>query len=240
MCVRIYLVEADSLEKNFNLTKLDDLVSFRLKHLAEVGSNLSPDHSQFIIYKDIDSKLNKIELAKWGLVPSFSKALETGYNMVNTRIESIIEKPYFKRLSHRKRCIIPINGYYEWQGEKGNKTPFAIYNSSTSNMYLAGLYDVWQSADGDEVISFSIITKPADADLDSIHERMPLVMDLNMAKKWIDYIEDKEMDELLKSISLSKRFAKDFSNLTLKFQEIDKSVNNPQNEKFDIRSKINK
>ncbi len=237
MCVRIYLIEKDELEKTFNINKLDDLVKFRLDNIAKVGNNLSPENSQLIIYQDLDNHNYKMEIAKWGLVPSFSKTIETQYNMVNTRIESILEKPFFKRLSHHHRCIIPVSGYYEWSGEKGSKQPHAIYSKKNKYLYLAGLWDLWTSANGDEVLSFSIITKPADNELESIHHRMPLIFNEKQAKFWISNATDKqEIDQFITSASLTKDFASKQQKIKLSIVDVDKSVNNPGNVEFNVHS----
>lgn len=240
MCVRIYLVENDNLVKNFNLAKLDDIVEFRLKYLDQVGSNLSPEQTQLIIYEDIDVKVNRMEVAKWGLVPSFSKSIDTGFNMNNTRIESIVEKPYFKRLLHNNRCLIPINGYYEWNGEKGSKQPHAIQAVNSKMLYLAGLYDIWMPANGDEILSFSIITKQADDVLSSIHPRMPIIMNLETAQEWIKSGQDKKLlDEKIVVLSQSTDFVSEQMKLNISTIEVDKSLNNPSNEKFRIQEFLN-
>jgi putative SOS response-associated peptidase YedK len=237
MCVRIYLIESDGLETTFNLTKLDDIVRFRLEHLDKVGHNLSPENSQLIIYQDLDNKKYKMEVAKWGLVPSFSKSIVTEYNMVNTRIESILEKPFFKRLSHHHRCLIPVSGYYEWSGEKGSKQPHAIFNKKSKYMYLAGLWDIWGSAGGDEVLSFSIITKPADNVLKSVHHRMPLILNEKEAKTWIDTAtENQYIDQFITAASLNTDFAISTQKIALTNIEVDKSMNNPTNIEFRVNS----
>jgi putative SOS response-associated peptidase YedK len=236
MCVRIYLIESDELETTFNISKLDDIVRFRLQHLDQVGNNLSPENSQLIIYQDLDNQKYKMEVAKWGLVPSFSKTIETEYNMVNTRIESIIEKPFFKRLSHHHRCLIPVNGYYEWSGVKGSKQPHAIYNKKSKYIYLAGLWDIWGSQGGDEVLSFSVITKPADSELLSIHPRMPLLMNEKEAKKWIDNSTDKQyIDQFISAAAMMKNYAIETQSIKLSTAEVDKSLNNPTNTDFRVK-----
>jgi putative SOS response-associated peptidase YedK len=234
MCVRMYLIDTDDMEKQFNLAGISDLVRFRLDHLVYVGGNLSTEQSQVII-RNGENNENIIELATWGLIPSFSKEISSVYNMANTRIESCLEKPYFKRLTHHHRCIIPVNGYYEWSGEKGSKTPHAIYSKKLKTIYLAGLWDLWQSANGDEVLSFSIITKPADNAIADIHSRMPVVMTFDNAKKWLDTkLDSKDVDSLVAVINEELNWAEGVQGIKLDSVVVDKSMNSPKNVEFKI------
>jgi putative SOS response-associated peptidase YedK len=234
MCVRMYLIDINDMEKQFNMAGISDLVRFRLDHQVNVGGNLSIEQSQVII-RHGDNNEPLIELATWGLIPSFSKEISSVYNMANTRIESCIEKPYFKRLTHHHRCIIPVNGYYEWSGEKGSKTPHAIYSKKLKTIYLAGLWDLWQSANGDEVLSFSIITKPADDIIADIHSRMPVVMTFDNACKWLDTkLDSKEVDVLVATINEELNWAQAVQGIKLDSVVVDKSMNSPKNVEFKI------
>jgi putative SOS response-associated peptidase YedK len=234
MCVRMYLVDTNEMEKQFNMAGISDLVRFRLDHQVNVGGNLSTEQSQVII-RNGENNENIIELATWGLIPSFSKEISSVYNMANTRIESCIEKPYFKRLTHHHRCIIPVNGYYEWSGEKGSKTPHAIYSKKLKTLYLAGLWDLWASANGDEVLSFSIITKPADNSISKIHSRMPVVMTVDNAKAWLDTkMDSKDVDNLVLKINEELSWASSVQGINLDSVVVDKSMNSPKNVEFKI------
>ena len=234
MCVRMYFVDTQDLEKEFNLASISDLVRFRLDHQVNVGGNLSTEQSQVII-RNGENNENIIELTTWGLIPSFSKEISSVYNMANTRIESCVIKPYFKKLTHHHRCIIPVNGYYEWSGVKGSKIPHALYSKKLKTIYLAGLWDMWSNAEGDEVLSFSIITKPADNSISNIHSRMPVVMNVDNAKKWLDTKQDsKDIDAQVLKMEQDLNWALGEQKIILDNVEVDKSMNNPKNVEFKI------
>jgi putative SOS response-associated peptidase YedK len=232
MCVRIYLVDIDELEKQFNMNGISDLLQFRLSQHSKIGSNLSPNQSQVIIRNDSNNK-TIYDLATWGLIPSFVKDIKQNYSMVNTRVESILEKPYFKRQSHHHRCLIPVNGYYEWSGEKGNKIPFAFYTQN-SVFYLAGIWDIWSNPEGDEILSFSILTKPADSSISNIHSRMPVIMSINESKMWLDnYTDKKDIDDLIQALNIDIEWSSKIG-IIIKTKEVSKELNNPNNQEFDI------
>jgi putative SOS response-associated peptidase YedK len=238
MCVRMYFMETKEFEKAFDLYKIDDLVRFRLDHAKELSNNLSPSQVQIIVRKTDYGVVT--ELATWGLIPNFTKDLNSKYNMSNTRIESIIEKPYFKGRLHHHRCIIPVNGYYEWHGETGKKQPYAFSDPKMKTFYLGGLWDIWTDDTGEEVLSFSIITKPADNQYSEIHPRMPLVMNLENAHKWIEDNDSKDLDKMIVEFAELTNYASKYNGITLDPVMVDKAMNNPDNLTFDISSYITK
>jgi len=134
-----------------------------------------------------------VQFFKWGLVPQWAKDPSVGMKMVNTRMESILEKPSFRNIFRYKRCVILCSGYYEWQtlpgevsakGKKGKplKQPWRFYNPSDDLILLAGLWDHW----GREGLkTFSIITCEANNDTRDIHNRMPVILSYKEAKQWL-------------------------------------------------------
>jgi putative SOS response-associated peptidase YedK len=143
-----------------------------------------------------------IQFFRWGLVPKWAKETSIGHKMINTRTESIVEKPAFKNIFKYKRCLVLADGYYEWMLEKATpetankkkatKQPFRFHLPHNEVMLLAGLWDTWK----DGLHTFSIITCPANADLEHIHNRMPVLLTHQDAKRWLS--NDIPADELLK------------------------------------------
>jgi putative SOS response-associated peptidase YedK len=137
---------------------------------------------------------DKIKLLKWGLIPSWTKtsadAEEVRLKTFNARCESIHDKPSFSGSFISKRCLIPVKGFFEWQHNGREKTPWYIYQYNDDVMSLAGLYDEWtENETGNRLRTFSIITTDANSLLSEIHnskKRMPVVLDKASEKNWID------------------------------------------------------
>ena len=122
-----------------------------------------------------------------GLIPHWAKDESIGYKMINARAETITEKPAFRGLLPSKRCIVPASGFYEWQatGEKG-KQPYYIHADAGEYLPFAGLYDIWKNPEGIEIYSFTIITTQPTANLQSIHNRMPVILEPKAEEVWLN------------------------------------------------------
>eukprot|EP01084_Bolivina_argentea_P012200 22873_1 len=152
---------------------------------------------------------------RWGLVPSFSQDGKSHFRTINARQDTIKSKPMYRRLINRKRCVVLFNGYYEWQTIKNtkNKQPYyftAQYkqNNNTPLMYMAALWDVWRpsNAEGDPnkyLFTVTIITTNANKDVEFCHHRMPLLMDKNCVKQWLD-VDKYTIDQCFELINKSQ------------------------------------
>ncbi|HEV2637555.1 MAG TPA: SOS response-associated peptidase [Actinocrinis sp.] len=132
----------------------------------------------------------------WGMVPSWAKDPAIGSRMINARVETVAEKPTFRRALVRRRCILPADGYYEWRkpaGAGGRKQPFYIHRTDGGLLAFAGLFDHWLGADGSELWTATIITGAAVGDLAAIHDRMPLTVGPGERDAWLDPdLQDKD------------------------------------------------
>jgi putative SOS response-associated peptidase YedK len=128
---------------------------------------------------------------RWGLVPSWAKDLSIGSRLINARVETVDEKPSFRKAFARRRCLLPADGYFEWYtlqetGGKPRKQPFFIRPRDGGVMAMAGLYELWRSPDGEWVWSCTVITTEATDDLGRIHDRMPMVVEPERWDAWLD------------------------------------------------------
>ena len=124
--------------------------------------------------------------ARWGLVPFWSKDGKSSYSMINARAETVATKPSFRQAYQKRRCAIPADGYYEWQKREGGKQPYYIAARDETPLTFAGLWERWQAKDSDDVvISCSIVTTRANADVDTIHDRMPVMLDQSTLEPWL-------------------------------------------------------
>ena len=144
--------------------------------------------------------MRQLRLLTWGLVPSWAADVKVGLRLTNARAESVLGKPSFARAAAFRRCLVPADGWYEWQvsptarDAKGRalKQPFFIHRSDGARMAMAGLYEFWRDksvATGDPgawLSTYSIITTTAEPGLDRIHDRQPLVLEPASWQDWLD------------------------------------------------------
>ena len=142
-----------------------------------------------------------LHVVRWGLVPSWAKDPSIGNRMINARMETVAEKPAFRRAFAKRRCLLPADGYYEWYGEtKGKKQPFFIRPADGGVLAMAGLYELWKdpnAAEGEDpwLWTCTVLTTSAPDDLGRIHDRMPLLVEPKRYAEWLDPTRD-DPDEL--------------------------------------------
>ena len=129
----------------------------------------------------------QIDFLRWGLIPTWANAKsEAAKGFINARAETIVEKPAFKSAFLRRRCLIPVSGYYEWQKQGNRKQPYYVSALDDRLIAFAGIWDSWTEPSGNTVETCAVITGPASANLQGIHERMPLVLKPGSYQTWLD------------------------------------------------------
>ncbi len=133
-------------------------------------------------------RLRLLGTFRWGLIPLWATNQKRGH--INARAETLAEKPAFGDAFRRRRCIIPADGFYEWQRQDRGKLPHFIYRRDGAPMALAGLWSRWRDpVSGDAVSSAAIVTMDAHPSLASIHGRMPVMLETEMWDAWLDPAE---------------------------------------------------
>jgi putative SOS response-associated peptidase YedK len=133
-----------------------------------------------------DGQHKRIGLLRWGLVPAWAESQNIGFKTINARAETLTQRPTFRKLVERKRCLLPADGFYEWKKTDGRKQPMRIVLKSRSLFSFAGLYDTWISPAGEKLSTCTIITvKPNDL-MASIHNRMPAILRREDEDAWVD------------------------------------------------------
>lgn len=129
-----------------------------------------------------------IDFFHWGLIPFWAKDASIGSRMINARSETLAEKPMFRTALKRRRCLIPTSGFYEWKKNPDgkSKTPMYIRMKGGKPFAFAGLWERWNSPDGSEVRSCTIITCDPNAMVKEIHNRMPVIVPAEKYKQWLD------------------------------------------------------
>ena len=134
---------------------------------------------------------------RWGLVPGWAKDVAVGNRLINARAETIVEKPAFRRAAAARRCLLPIDGWFEWlregTGKEARKTPYFMTLPSGASMALAGLWETWRPAGSDDgpLVSTTVVTVDSAGPLAEIHHRMPLVLP---AQRWADWLDPDRAD----------------------------------------------
>jgi putative SOS response-associated peptidase YedK len=147
--------------------------------------NLAPtDEAAVIVQRD---DVRAVTAYRWGLIPHWSDTPKTGNKMFNARAETIDRQPAFRYAFGKRRCIVPVDAYYEWQRAGAVRQPYAIVRPDGRPIALAGLWAGWKDEDTGEIIrSFSIVTTAANDMMAPIHDRMPVMLPEDAWDRWLD------------------------------------------------------
>ena len=193
MCGRSSLTKNEKeLEQRFNAT----FYSEDLERYNPIPNfNVAPTHMMPIITNEDASHIN---IFRWGLIPFWAKDVKIGTSMINARIETIKEKATYKNTLKNKRCLVPLDGFYEWKKEGRNKIPFRIRTTDQEIFSCAGLWETWKSPEGININTFTIITLPSNKFMHQIHDRMPAILLPEQEKEWLERaITVNDIDDIL-------------------------------------------
>ncbi|MBA8815994.1 putative SOS response-associated peptidase YedK [Microbacterium halimionae] len=181
--------------------------------------NIAPTSLAAIVLDSVKTEppTRRVEPARWGLVPAWAKDPSIGSRAFNARVEEIETKPMFRGALEKRRAIVPASGYYEWKTTAAGKTPHYIHPSDEGSMFFAGLYEWWKNpaaTDGTNpwMLSFTILTRSAIGTLGSIHDRMPLFVDADVAEAWLDPTIDNVGDILDAAVDAAPDLAETLDN----------------------------
>jgi putative SOS response-associated peptidase YedK len=170
-----------------------DVAAARQIPLFEPRYNIAPTQEILAVRVDATSGKREPTMFRWGLITAWSKEPGSGPPLINARGESIAEKPSFRTAARRRRCLIPTDGFYEWQKVPGSskKQPYFIHFRDDRPFAFAGLWESWSDANAqpaeDAVIdSCTIVTTAASPALASLHDRMPVIVAPNDYSVWLD------------------------------------------------------
>ena len=138
-----------------------------------------------------------LRVLRWGLVPSWSRDARGAARMINARRETVTTKPAFRAAYARRRCLVPADGYYEWQRVGDRKQPWFLSARDGRPLAMAGLYEVWSPPEGERLWTCTVITTEAADDLGHVHDRTPLLVPREHWVRWLDPQVDDPGPELL-------------------------------------------
>ncbi len=208
MCCRFAIIP-DNMKARYKLE--GELIELIPNYNAAPGQNLP-------LVVRIERE-NNLDIMRWGLVPHWSKDDKIEYKMINARSETLLEKASFKHPFKSKRCLVPISGFYEWKRlDEKHKIPYFIHLKDESILSLAGIYDYWtEPVTNQTLTTFSIITAEANKDMQSLHDRMPVIINPKNEEKYLEA-------DVETAYSLLKP-----SDEKLDIYEVSRLVNSPQN-----------
>jgi len=178
MCGRFTLFEADKvLSKEFGVSGVPPL---------SPRYNIAPSQPIAAVRTPHTGAGRELALLRWGLIPSWSKDPAIGNRLINARAETVQEKPSFRNAFRRHRCLIPTNGFYEWQRQERGKQPYFVRMRDERIFAFAGLWDRWESPDDGVIETCAILTTAANAVLAPIHGRMPVILPQAEYARWLD------------------------------------------------------
>jgi putative SOS response-associated peptidase YedK len=170
--------------------------------LLEPSYNVAPSNDVYVVVESGGTR--HLDTFHWGLVPFWAKDIKVGYKMINARADGLTTKNAFKRAFAKRRCIIPVDGFYEWEKITGRKQkqPMFIARPDGEPLALAGLWEVWRGPDkdnpSDEVLrSCTIITGEPNDKIAEIHDRMPIILPPSAWEEWLDPDND-DLEALVK------------------------------------------
>jgi putative SOS response-associated peptidase YedK len=144
--------------------------------LPNLGARFNIAPTQQAPVLRMDDGARALASLRWGLVPPWAKTLGDGPVLINARAETVAEKPAFRDAFRARRCLVPADGFYEWQIMGRVKQPWRIHRADGGPFAFAGLWERWDDPSGGAVESFTIITTKANAKLTPIHHRMPVIL----------------------------------------------------------------
>ncbi|ASK61085.1 hypothetical protein CFK37_02165 [Virgibacillus phasianinus] len=218
MCGR-YTLLSDELDilKEFDVQRIDSY---------EPNYNIAPGQRVLAVIRNGNDK--RAGYLKWGLVPSWANDEKIGYKMINARSETVHQKPSFKTLLKRKRCLIVADSFYEWKKTDKTKQPKRIQLADRKLFAFAGLWDKWEDGDRN-LFTCTILTKEANGFMQDIHHRMPIILPKDKEDEWLS---PNEMDptsahQFLQSIDVDELTAHDVSSYVNAAKNNDKTCIEP-------------
>ena len=174
--------------QDLNLKMLFD--RYRLSRSgASPAPNLRPRYNgcptqDFVVVRRKGGERTLAKL-RWGLVPHWAKDIRLGAKMINARAETVHEKPAFRTAFRGRRCVVPVNGWFEWRRENGEKQPYWIRPADADVFSLAGLWERWEKGE-EPVETFTVLTTAASPALADIHHRQPVIVENEALDEWLD------------------------------------------------------
>lgn len=173
-------------------------LAFGLAHppAIAVRYNIAPMQDIPIVRRNAAGERELVQV-RWGLVPRWAKDPSIGARMINARAETIADRPTFRYVFQKHRCLVPADGFYEWRKAPSGKQPVHVARIDGQPFGMAGVYERWLSPDGEVLDTCTILTTQANALLRPVHDRMPLIVPPEHYARWLDAADAGDLGDLL-------------------------------------------
>ncbi len=215
----------------FSLSKKTAELEKRFNAKANVGVdtplfNIAPTHKVPVVTQ---TEPGSIQSFQWGFQPTSNSGVSVSSTVINARSETVLSKGLFKRLISRNRCLMLADAYIEWKSIGGTKVPYLVRFADYRPFAFAGIFDEFENMEGETMKQVCMLTREAQVDLQGLHERMPVILNEQTEKNWLQQLPDQDgilamtsrTLEGLMQYPINQKINKDFSNSA---QLIDRQV----------------
>ena len=190
-----------------------------------ISWNIAPSEDVLAVRYNSGTKQRSLDALRWGLIPYWAKDPKIAYKTINARVETVDTAPSYREAFKKRRCLIPVDSFYEWKRVVGGKIPYAIGMKDDAPFVFAGLWEGWKDPATDEwVRTCTIITGEPNELVAQIHTRMPVILPEEDHAKWLGETEDGDLKALLKPFPADQ----------MRIWRISPRVNSPENNDPDI------
>ena len=182
----------------YSFEQLEQQLQIPLSSTVSIPANynVAPTQDAMVLTNTLP---NTLQAFRWGLIPHWSEDISFGARLINARREGISTKPSFRIPIRKRRCLVFADSFYEWRRSGQQKLPYRILRSNDDILVMAGIWDSWEKQ-GQQIQSFSIITTEPNAEMEGIHNRMPvLLLDHSAQQQWLQDIPLEDTLELLQT-----------------------------------------
>lgn len=160
---------------------------FHLDELFEIEPryNIAPTED-ILALTQVEGRGISASMFYWGLIPSWAEDKKIANRLINARAETVADKPAFRQAFKKRRCIVLMSGFFEWQHREKKKQPYFIKPENQSLIAIAGLWEDWLGRDGESIKSCCLLTKEANEFMKPIHDRMPVILDVKQQALWLN------------------------------------------------------
>jgi putative SOS response-associated peptidase YedK len=206
-----------------NFQHLAELLGLKVVPLLSPRFNIAPSQLVPCVRTNPESGQRECTELKWGLVPSWAKDPSIGNKLINARGETVAEKPAFRKAFKQQRCLVLADGFYEWKQEGKTKQPYYVRFKDQRLFAFAGLWERWEKNEADPLETFTLITTSPNAVMESIHHRMPVILN---SKDYADWL-----DTSLQGIERINGLLRPCSPEEMEAYAVSQLVNNPRNDR---------
>ncbi len=184
--------------------------------------NIAPTQDAPVVRQRTPKAQRSMDLLRWGLIPLWADDPSIGNRMINARAETAHERPAFRAAFRRRRCLVPADGYYEWQKAATHKQPFYIRVDGGKPFAMAGLWEHWEDDGGNALETYTVLTTDANEATRHLHDRMPVILDKTQYARWLD--------PHYQEVTSLRKMLRPFPSERVDYYPVSTYVNSPQHE----------